>query len=152
MYNDEHSEVFLANTLGVSTSADDIAEALAFFDGWEDRYRYVIDLGRQLVAMPEALQSEHTIVHGCQSQVWLDHYHSADGKLYFLVASDAHIVKGLAAMVLAAYNAKTPAEIENVDIEAFFSRTELVRHISPTRGNGLRAMVGRIRGIADRVA
>ncbi len=145
-------DAFKSGSLGISTSIDDIVESLEFLDGWEDRYRFLIDLGRELAAMPEALKNDETIVHGCQSQVWLASMPDSDGKLYFLVDSEAHIVRGLAALVLASYNGKTPAEIQAVDFEAALAGTDLIRHISPTRGNGLRSMIAKIRMMADNAA
>jgi len=134
---------------GTTITAADVAEALAFFDGWEERYGYIIDLGRQLPALPEALKREELLVRGCQSQVWLDWTRDAEGRLHFDLDSDAHIVRGLIALVLAAYDARTPQQILDFDIEAYFGRLDLLRHLSPTRGNGLRAMVSRIRDVAQ---
>lgn len=136
---------------GRSIDADEIAESFAFFDDWEDRYRYLIDLGRALPPLPDACKTEDNFIHGCQSQVWIVHrVDPATGKLQFAVDSDALIVRGLAAAVLAALNDRTPAEIRQADLEGYFGRLDLLRHISPTRGNGLRAMVGKIRRLAAR--
>ena len=126
---------------------DDIVENFAFFDDWEDRYRYVIDLGRELQLLPDALKTEANVVHGCQSKVWIDH-ELVDGRLHFRLDSDALIVRGLIAIVLAAFNDRTPQEILAYDIDALFGRLDLLRHLSPTRGNGLAALVRRIREIA----
>src|SRR5690554_1296883 len=100
---------------GTQISTDDILEALEFFDSWEDRYKYIIDLGKELPALEPSKRSNEHIVRGCQSQVWLV-AHEEDGKLYFAADSDAFIVKGLLGVVLAAYNAKTPEEITQFDI------------------------------------
>jgi len=135
------------NPFGRSISSDDILDTLGFFDSWEDRYKYIIDLGRELPPLPDALHTEDRIVRGCQSQVWIDTLQE-DGRLQLAVDSDAFIVKGLLAVILAAYNDRTPAEILAFDIEDYFARLDLLRHLSPTRGNGLRAMVQRIREIA----
>ena len=132
---------------GIDISADDIAETLGFFDDWEERYRYIIDIGKQLPVMPEKERREELLVRGCQSQVWLK-AREQGGRLFFDVDSDAHIVRGLIAIVLSAYNGKRPAEILDYDIDAYFERLDLLRHLSPTRGNGLRAMVERIRDLA----
>lgn len=132
---------------GSEINASDITETLSFFDSWEDRYRYIIDLGRQLPEMPAEHRREELLVRGCQSQVWLD-WCVEDGRLHFEVDSDAHIVRGLIAMILAAYEGKRPAEILAFDIEGYFAGLDLLKHLSPTRGNGLRAMVARIRDIA----
>jgi cysteine desulfuration protein SufE len=138
----------VSNPFGDAITADDIIENLGFFDSWEDRYRYIIDLGRELPELPGEMRSDERLVRGCQSQVWID-IAEADNRLQLSADSDAFIVKGLLAVVLAAYNNKTPAEILDFDIEAYFEELGLMRHLSATRGNGLRAMVARIRDEAQ---
>ncbi len=134
--------------LGTDITAEDIVDTLQFFDSWEDRYKYIIDLGKELPALPEEYRVDDNLVRGCQSQVWL--VDSLDnGQLHFRADSDAHIVKGLLCVVLAAYNGKTPEEVRAFDIDAYFDELNLIRHLSPTRGNGLRAMVGRIQATAS---
>lgn len=131
------------NPFGSTIHSDDIVEALNFFDSWEDRYKYIIELGRELPAMDAAKRDESHLVRGCQSQVWIDH--ERQGNVWWFEAdSDAIIVKGLLGVVLAAYNGKTTEQIQEFDIEAYFSSLGLLKHLSPTRGNGLRAMVKRI--------
>ena len=137
---------------GSEITVEDIVESLRFFDGWEDRYRYIIELGRQLPVLPDALKREENLVRGCQSQVWLHAQVDAGGRLHFRIDSDAHIVRGLVGLVLAAYEGRTAAEILGFDIEGYFARLDLLKHLSPTRGNGLRAMVARIREIARTAA
>jgi cysteine desulfuration protein SufE len=135
--------------LGNQISIDDIVDALEFLDDWEARYAYIIDIGKQMPPMPAVLKTDARIVRGCQSQVWLDSQVDAiSGRLWLSIDSDALIVKGLAAIVLAAYNGKTPAEILAFDIDGLFARLDLMRHLSVTRGNGLRAMVKRIQDSA----
>ncbi|MEX0623757.1 MAG: SufE family protein [Saccharospirillum sp.] len=137
----------MSTEFGTEVTSDDIIETLSFFDSWEDRYRYIIDLGKDLPAMDDALKTDEHIVRGCQSQVWL--VDDIDGeRIRFQAESDAHIVRGLLAIVLAAYNGKTRQQILDFDTEAYFSQLDLVKHLSPTRGNGLRAMVARIKDIA----
>ncbi len=136
---------------GSATTTDEIRDSFAFFDDWEDRYRFIIDLGRELPPMPDALKIEANIVHGCQSQVWIDHRLS-DGRLYFTLDSDALIVRGLIAIVLAAFDGRSPAQILGYDIDGLFKELDLLRHLSPTRGNGLAALVGRVRDIASRAS
>lgn len=131
-----------------AASADEIVETLGFFDDWEDRYRYIIDLGRELPEMPVERRRDELLVRGCQSQVWLD-WQEEDGRIVLEADSDALIVRGLIALVLAVYDRRTPREILNFDIEGYFTRLDLLRHISQTRGNGLRAMVQRIRDVAQ---
>ncbi|NWO06378.1 MAG: SufE family protein [Alteromonadaceae bacterium] len=142
-------EQFLNNPLGQKTTLDDVLEDFDFLDDWEERYAYIIDLGKQLPAFPDEDRVEENYVHGCQSQVWLiHHYDEASGRLFLLIDSDAMIVRGLAAIILVALNGKTPRELLGTDIDELFEQLDLFRHISPTRGNGLRAMVGKIRDIA----
>ena len=139
------------NPFGSSISSEDILDTLGFFDSWEDRYKYIIDLGKDLPAMPESLHTEDRLVRGCQSQVWID-TRLEDGRLQLSVDSDAFIVKGLLGLVLAAYNNKTPRDILDFDIDAYFEQLDLLRHLSPSRGNGLRAMVKRVQDIAREAA
>lgn len=132
---------------GTEITSDDIVDTLSFFDNWEDRYKYIIDLGKELPPLDEALRTEDNLVRGCQSQVWLVSDARA-GKLFFEADSDAFIVKGLLAVVLAAYNGKTPEQAAEFDVEAYFAELNLLKHLSVTRGNGLRAMVKRIQDTA----
>ncbi len=130
-------------------SLDDIRETFAFFDSWEEKYRFVIDLGKDLPHMDPSLKTDEHLVRGCQSQVWLAaRVDPATGAVHLDLDSDAHIVRGLIAIVLAAYDGKTPREILELDIEALFDELDLLRHLSATRGNGLRAMVDSIRRVA----
>lgn len=135
------------NPFGVSITVEDILDTLGFFDSWEDRYKYIIDLGKELPEMDESKKTDANIVRGCQSQVWIDFDKSGD-HLYFEVDSDAFIVKGLLGLVMAAYNGKTAEQIQHFDIDAYFDELSLIKHLSPTRGNGLRAMVKRVNDIA----
>ena len=141
-------ETFENNPLGKDTTLDDVLEGFEFLDDWEDRYAFIIDLGKQLPAFPDDERREENYVHGCQSQVWLIHHYNDSGKLYLLIESDAIIVRGLAAIILIALNGKSPRDLLATDIDELFEQLDLFRHISPTRGNGLRAMVGKIRDIA----
>lgn len=134
-------------------SLDDIRSSFAFFDDWEARYRFLIDLGSSVPALPEHHRSEANLVRGCQSQVWLVPRYDADAdRLHLALDSDAHIVRGLIAVVLAAFDGKSPREVVRFDVEGLFEELALVRHLTPTRGNGLRAMVARIRMVAERCA
>lgn len=135
------------NPFGHSISSDDIKDTLGFVDSWEERYKYIIDLGKDLPALPEDKRTEDRLVRGCQSQVWIDEQMEGD-RVQLAVDSDAFIVKGLLCVILAAFNNKTPQEILDFDIEGYFEELELMNHLSATRGNGLRAMVARIQDIA----
>jgi cysteine desulfuration protein SufE len=137
----------MSKQFGTEISSADIVETLGFFDSWDDRYKYIIDLGRELPPVEEQLRTDENLIRGCQSQVWLSS-ELQDGKLFFNVDSDAFIVKGLLAIVLAAYNGKTAAEIRAFDISAYFESLDLIKHLSPTRGSGLQAMVARINELA----
>jgi cysteine desulfuration protein SufE len=132
-----------------------LAELKAEFDllgDWEARYQYVIDLGRELAPLSEAERSDANKVRGCASQVWLVREGGADGRLFFRGDSDAHIVRGLIAILLRLYSGRTPAEILALDAKAAFEDLGLTGAISAQRSNGLYAMVGRIRRDAEAAA
>ena len=133
-------------------TTNEIVDDLEFLDDWEQRYQYIIDLGKELPGLPEEQKLDQYKVRGCQSSVWLLSEELDDGRLHFKVDSDAVIVQGLLALVLAAYDNKTAEAIRNFDIESYFAQLDLERHISPTRGNGLRAIVGTIQKQAAAVA
>ena len=126
---------------------DELVETFEFFDDWEDKYRFIIDLGKDLPALPDADKTDDHLIRGCQSQVWLT-YKITEGKLSFNMDSDAHIVRGLIAVVLVAIQDRSAAEIQQLDIEGIFGQLDLLAHLSVTRGNGLRAMVSRIKEVA----
>ena len=128
-------------------STTEIIEDLEFFDDWEDRYKYIIDLGKSLPAMDEALKTELRLVKGCQSSVWIEPGQDGE-RMTFVVDSDATIVRGLLALVMAAYDNKTATDIDAFDIDAYFAELDLERHLSPTRGNGLKSIVARIQAMA----
>lgn len=128
----------------------DLIEDFEFLTDWEDRYMHVIDMGKQLPGMLDAFKVDANKVKGCVSQVWLLTQHDADtNKLNFQGDSDAHIVKGLVAIVLEIYSGRTPAEIIKLEAEPILKSLGLAEHLSPQRSNGLRAMVGRIRTEAE---
>ncbi|MBZ8133101.1 SufE family protein [Afifella sp. IM 167] len=133
-------------------SIQSIIDDFALLDDWEDRYRYVIELGRALPELPEAERNEATKVRGCASQVWLvSDSEARDGKtvLLFRGDSDAHIVRGLIAIVLALYSEHSPQEILGIDAEAIFQKIGLREHLTSQRSNGLSAMLARIRSDAE---
>lgn len=131
----------------ITERAQAIEDDLSFFDAWEDKYRYIIDLGKTLPEFDASKRDDEHLVRGCQSQVWID-ADVGSGTLNLSVDSDAFIVKGLLAVVLAAYQGLTPKAALEFDVDGYFNRLELITHLSPTRGNGLRAMVSKIRDIA----
>ena len=128
---------------------DDILENFTLLDEWDDRYRYVIELGRKLAPLPESARSDSNKVQGCASQVWLDTRIRPDGSggpvLSFVGDSDAHIVRGLIAILLELYSGKCARDILAIDALALFDRMGLREHLTPQRSNGLRSMVERIR-------
>ncbi|EOA6548400.1 cysteine desulfurase sulfur acceptor subunit CsdE [Vibrio vulnificus] len=137
-----------ASPFGNEITSADIVATMQQFKGWEDRYRQVIQWGKKLPVMPDALKSEQVMVAGCESQVWL--VAEQDGGMWtFCADSDARIVRGLIALVLAAYNGKTAEQIQAFDIEAYFEQLGLIAHLSPSRGNGLKAIVEQIKNIAS---
>ena len=133
------------------TNADDIEEAFELIEDWEERYRYVIELGRELPEFPEALKTPATKVDGCVSQVWL-RTGLADGKLDLQGDSDAMIVRGLVAILIAYYSGRPLSEVGELDVQAYLRRLQLEEHLTPQRSNGLNAMVKRIRADAARLA
>jgi len=130
---------------------EEIAETFAFLDDWEDRYRHVIELGRAMPPLEDALRVPATKVAGCASQVWL-HPEIAGGRYGFRGDSDAMIVRGLIAVLAALYNGVPVAEVARIDAQAELARLGLTDHLSAQRSNGLRSMVARIRETAAAAA
>ena len=131
---------------------DEIADDFAFLDDWEDRYRYVIELGRTMPPLDDALRNPATKVEGCASQVWIVPRLTGDGvraRFDFAGDSDALIVRGLIAVLHALYAGLDPEAVLAVDAPAALGRLGLEQHLSSQRSNGLRAMVARIRAIAQ---
>jgi cysteine desulfuration protein SufE len=130
-----------------SADIERIFEDFEFLDEWEDRYRYVIDLGRDLPPFPESARTPQNKVQGCVSQVWLETTRSdgPDPVMRFAGDSDAHIVRGLVAIMLALFSGRRASEIAKIDAEAVLKRLGLDEHLTPQRANGLRSMVARIR-------
>jgi len=134
------------------TTIDEIVENFTLLDEWDDRYRYVIELGRTLAPLPEGAHTEANKVRGCASQVWLLTHVKPDGAadptLTFDGDSDAHIVRGLIAIVIALYSGKAAREILKIDALDLFDRIGLREGLTPQRSNGLRSMIERIRAEA----
>jgi cysteine desulfuration protein SufE len=130
-------------------TVNEIRENFALLDDWDDRYRYVIELGRTLEPMPAAEHSAENKVQGCASQVWLskriDRKGGHEPVLNYLGDSDAHIVRGLIAILLTLYSGHTPQQILATDAIALFDEFGFREHLTPQRSNGLRSMVERIR-------
>jgi cysteine desulfuration protein SufE len=131
---------------------DEIIENFELLDEWDDRYRYLIELGRGLPELPEDARTETNKVRGCTSQVWLRTDVKPDGAagpvLEFLGDSDAHIVRGLVAILLSLYSGRPAQEILGTDAEPLFEKLGLREHLTPQRSNGFRSMVERIKSDA----
>ena len=131
-----------------NAALQDLVETFDMLGDWEERYRYLIEIGRKLPAMPEAEHSEAHLVRGCMSQVWLAGDVDADTRLHLRGDSDAHIVKGLIALILALTDGRPAREVLDTDIKAAFAQLGLESHLSMNRRNGFYAMVERIRQMA----
>jgi cysteine desulfuration protein SufE len=138
--------VRLAHTL---STIDSIREDFASLEDWEDRYRYVLELGHTLEPLDQASHNERTKVRGCVSQVWLECEPKTNAKderiLHYRGDSDSHLVRGLIAIAIALFSDRTPEQILSVDAVAAFRALGLEQHLTPQRSNGVRAMVERIR-------
>ena len=124
----------------------DIIDEFSMFDEWLDKYEYLIDLGKNLDAYPEALKTDDRLIKGCQSRVWLD-CKTEDGKLVFIADSDAIITKGIISLLISVYSGRTAEEIASDDF-SFLDQIGLKENLSPTRANGLVSMIETIRNAA----
>lgn len=127
---------------------DEIVSNFELLDDWEERYRYVIELGRLMEPLPEEAHNDANKVQGCASRVWIETRLDTSGSksaLRLLGDSDAHIVRGLVALMIALYSGKTPAEALSTDALGLFKELGLAEHLTPQRSNGVRSMVERIR-------
>ena len=134
----------------IQSVQDELIEEFQFLDDWMDRYRYIIDLGRQLPEFPEEWMTEEFKVRGCQSQVWLVPEHK-DGRLIFHAVSDAAIVSGLIAILLRLYSDRSPQEILETP-PTFIEGIGLDEHLSPSRSNGLHSMIKTMFSYAENAA
>ncbi|CAK2427008.1 sulfur acceptor protein CsdE [Vibrio crassostreae] len=138
---------FPSSPFGTEITSDDIVAKMQTFSGWEDRYRQVIQWGKKLPNMPDELKSEQVVVSGCESRVWLVSQ-NIDGVWHFCADSDARIVRGLIALVMVAYDGKTSEQVQAFDIDGYFEKIGLITHLSPSRGNGLKAIVAQIQELS----
>jgi cysteine desulfuration protein SufE len=136
----------------IDDSLDDLVAEFDLLGDWEERYRYVIDLGKELSPLSEAEHSDANKVRGCASQVWLVTEPQADGTLRFRGDSDAHIVRGLIAVLLRLYSGREPDAILAFDAKAAFQKLGLAEALSAQRSNGLASMVARVRRDAEYAA
>ena len=132
--------------------AAELVEAFEMFDAWEDRYRFLIDMGRDLPAFPPSEKTEENIVTGCQSQVWMVADSKDNQHIEFLADSDSTIVKGLIAILRSVYSGYTPREIIDFDVNGLLEKLGLDQHLSMGRRNGLAGMVTRIKTLATQMA
>ena len=131
----------------INETQDEIIEEFEGLTDWMDRYAYIIDLGNTLPEYPEAEKTPANLIEGCQSRVWIDAKLDAEGRIDFRADSDALIVKGIVALLMRVLDHRTPDEILDADLY-FIDRIGLSEHLSPTRSNGLVAMVRQIRDYA----
>ena len=124
----------------------ELVETFSMFDDWTDRYQYIIDLGKETSGFPDSLRTDENRLHGCQSQVWLL-AEQQEGRLYYQGTSDSSIVAGLVAVLLSVYSGREPRDIVATPPD-FVADLQLSEHLSPTRSNGLHAMIQRIKQIA----
>ena len=127
----------------INERQDEIIEEFSDFDDWMDKYQLLIDLGSEQEPLPDEYKTEQNLIDGCQSRVWLQADY-ADGKIHFQAESDALIVKGIVALLIRVLNDQTPQDILNADLY-FIEEIGLKEHLSPTRSNGLLAMVKQAR-------
>ena len=138
---------FPTSPFGTEITSEEIVQTMQQFKGWEDRYRQVIQWGKKLPVMPEELKSEQVTVSGCESLVWLVSQ-QIEGIWHFCADSDARIVRGLIALVMAAFEGKTSQQIQDFDVDGYFEQLGLITHLSPSRGNGLKAIIDKVKEIA----
>jgi len=137
----------------LTASIEDLQETFEFLDDWEERYAYIIELGKMLPNMDEALKTEGSLVRGCTSRVWIVAREVSDDSgrmvMEIIADSDAQIVRGLICILTMLYSGKTKAEIPDIDAENFLRSLGLDQHLSPSRRNGLFSMVERIRQLSQ---
>lgn len=131
----------------LAETQQDLVKRFTHFANWKDRYKYLIDMGKQLQSMPEEYKTEANRIHGCQSQVWI-HIEEKDGILYMEAMSDAAIVSGLIALLLKIYNGRSPADIASAPLE-FLGEIGLLQQLSANRSTGLYHMIKRIQAEAN---
>ncbi|WP_136246682.1 SufE family protein [Halomonas borealis] len=137
-------------TMTAEQAQQELVDEFEMFDNWMDRYQYIIDLGKQLPAFPDEWKTEERKIQGCQSNVWM--HHARDGeRLQFQAVSDAAIVSGLIAVLMRIYDDRPPADIRDTSPH-FLKDLGLDKHLSPTRSNGLNAMLERIYRVAEQEA
>jgi cysteine desulfuration protein SufE len=135
------------DTMSAQDAQAELIEEFSIFDNWMDRYQYIIDMGKQLPKFPDELKTQETKIQGCQSNVWM-HHERREEVVHFQATSDAAIVSGLIAVLMRIYNDRSPEEIVDTP-PSFLEELGLDKHLSPTRSNGLHAMLQRIYSVAE---
>ena len=133
--------------MGQNKEIDELIENFSFFESWEDKYQYLIDMGRNVPPMADDLKIDENKLRGCQSVVYFSNTYNDDGTITFMANSDAAIVQGLIALMLKIFSEKQPQEILDIDI-SFLKQIGLDEHLSPTRKNGLSSLVSSIKNTA----
>ena len=133
--------------MGQNKEIDELIENFSFFESWEDKYQYLIDMGRNVPPMSDDLKIDENKLRGCQSVVYFSNTYNDDGTITFMANSDAAIVQGLIALMLKVFSEKQPQEILDIDI-SFLKQIGLDEHLSPTRKNGLSSLVSSIKNTA----
>ena len=133
--------------MGQNKEIDELIEDFSFFESWEDKYQYLIDMGRNVPQMADDLKIDENKLRGCQSVVYFSNSYNDDGTITFIANSDAAIVQGLIALMLKVFSEKKPQEILDTDI-SFLKQIGLDEHLSPTRKNGLSSLVSSIKNAA----
>ena len=133
--------------MGQSIETDELIEDFSFFESWEDKYQYLIDMGRNVPQMADDLKIEENKLRGCQSVVYFSHVVNDDDTITFIANSDAAIVQGLIALILKVFSGKSPQIILDTDLQ-FLKEIGLDEHLSPTRKNGLSSLISSIKNIA----
>ncbi|SHO58460.1 SufE family protein [Vibrio quintilis] len=141
-------QIVTTSPFGDQITARDILQVMQYLHGWEDKYRQLLLWGKQLPAMSDTLKSDQIMVAGCESRVWLLAQRH-EGRWFFTADSDARIIRGLIGIIMAACQGKTSSEIISFDIEGYFEQLNLLSHLSPTRGNGIRAIVSQIKSMTQ---
>ena len=129
--------------MGIKEKQQELIDDFAFFSDWEQKYEYIIDLGKELKGLPEEKKKEDILIKGCQSQVWLD-AELRDGKIFFLADSDGILPKGIISLLVGVYSGHTAEEILAADFD-FISKIGLQEFLSPSRANGLASMIKQIK-------
>lgn len=143
------TDIFSQSPFGREIDAGQLLQKLTALPQWNDRYREIMQLGKLLPGMTSAMKNPGNLVQGCESDAWLACRKDEDGRLWFAADSEARIIRGLIALALAAVNGKTASEICAFDLQDYFGQLQLSRHLSPSRGNGLKAIVEGIKGYAE---